>query len=455
MGVVQNNVANASTPGYVTQTPTLNAQPFDPADNLWGGVQAGAVQSSRNQYAEENVWNQNTLVGSSTQQASSLSALQNIFSVSGDTGIPAALSGLSSAFSAWSSTPSDTSAQQQVVFAAQGLAQAFNQAAAGVGQIESQTNQQLQSTVSQINQLTAQIAGINGQIRAGDAGDAGLQAQLYNSLETLSGLANIQVQTQSDGTVSVLMGGQMPLVLGTQQQTLWVSFGPGQSQANPGATPDATIQTDAGQDVTAEATGGQLGGLLQFRNTTLPSVIGDGSQQGSLNQLAQSIADGVNGVLESGQKLDGTAGVPLFTYAANSSTAVAQTFSVTSNLTGSDLAPIAPGPPPVANGAASTLANISSSTDPANQINGQTYTQFYAGIASAIGSQQASASAAQTSSTDLLTQAQNLRAQSSGVSLNDQAAYLMQYQQAYEASAQMITTVNSTLQYLMQVMVNA
>ena len=176
MAVVQNNVANASTPGYVTQSLTLNAQAFEPADNLWGGVQPGAIQSSRNQYAEENVWNQSTLLGSSKQQATSLSALQNIFNVAGDSGIPGALSGLSSAFSAWSSTPSDTTAQQQVVVAAQGLAQAFNQAASGVEQLRSQTDQQLQSTVTQINNVTAQIAGINGQIRTGSAGDAGLQA---------------------------------------------------------------------------------------------------------------------------------------------------------------------------------------------------------------------------------------------------------------------------------------
>ena len=64
MAVIQNNVVNASTPGYVTQTLTLNSQSFDPTENIFGGVEAGAVVSSRNQAAEENVWSHNTLLGS-------------------------------------------------------------------------------------------------------------------------------------------------------------------------------------------------------------------------------------------------------------------------------------------------------------------------------------------------------------------------------------------------------
>jgi flagellar hook-associated protein FlgK len=39
MGVIQNNVTNASTPGYVNQTLILNASAFDPTHGLIGGVQ--------------------------------------------------------------------------------------------------------------------------------------------------------------------------------------------------------------------------------------------------------------------------------------------------------------------------------------------------------------------------------------------------------------------------------
>lgn len=446
MAVIQNNVVNASTPGYVTQTLTLNAQPFDPSENIFGGVQAGAVVSSRNQAAEENVWTQNTLLGAATQESTGLSSLQNIIGISSDTGIPAALNSLYSAFSSWSDTPSSSTAQQQVLSSAQGVAQAFNSAATQVEQLEQQTDGQLQSTVSQINQLTSQIATYNGQIREGGQQDAGLHAQLYNALETLSGLVNIQVQTESDGTVSVTMNGQIPLVLGTTQEQLSVQYPAPSSETYAGAPANAQLVTKTGTDVTSDATGGQLGGLLQFRNTSLPSVIGNPSQQGSLNQLAQAFADQVNQLLTSGQTESGAAGVPLFSYSSSALTSAAATLSVIPTVTGSQLAAADASS---ANGTANQLAAISSSTNTADAVNGQTYTDFYGSMASSIGTAASTAATAQSTQSDLLSQAQSLRSQVSGVSLDDQAATLMQFQQAYEASAQMISVINTTMQYLM------
>ena len=324
MGVVQNNVANASTPGYVTQTLQLNAALFDPSSNFWGGVQAGNTQSDRNSFAENSVWAANQQVGSATQRASSLQALQSVFDVSGTSGIPGALSTLYSAFSAWSNSSGSSTAQQQVIAAAQGVAQAFNSAASSVGAIRTQTGQQTQSTVTAINNLTSQIASINGQIRAGGKDDGGLQAQLYSNLEQLSNLVDISAQTENDGTVSVLMDGQVPLVMG-QTQT-WLSVTAVNPTGSSSAPPDQQILTSNGDDVTSKTQGGQLGGLRQISNTVLPSLTGDPSQTGSLNQLAQSIADRVNSLLTNGQTSSGTPGMPLFAYSATSPTSVAQRF---------------------------------------------------------------------------------------------------------------------------------
>jgi flagellar hook-associated protein 1 len=450
MGVIQNNVANASTPGYVTQTLNLSASTFQPENNLWGGVQADGVQSARSQYAEQSVWNQNELLGAATAQASSLSSLQSVFDVTGKSGIPAALSGLFSAFSAWSASPTDATSQQQVLDVAQSVSQAFQQAASSIGQIESQTNQQIESTVDKINQLSSQIASINQQIRNGGTNDAGLQANLYNDLEQLSNLTSISVQVEGDGTATVLMGGQTPLVIGgtqTELQVQYVGSAGFPPPLFPNASPDVKITTASGQDVTSIITEGQLAGLVQFRNTTLPSVIGNQNQQGSLNQLAQAIADKVNGLLTSGQTASGNYGLPLFTYA---SARVAASLSVNPNITVSQLAAIQPANgsnAAVANGIASQLAQLANNS---SDINGMSFTNFYSSVASDVGAQASNASAAQQTQTDLLAQAQNMRAQISGVSLNDQAAQLVQFQQAYEAQSEMIQVITSTSNYFMQ-----
>lgn len=445
IGVIQNNVANASTPGYVTQTLTLNASAFDPSGNLWGGVQAGNTQSARNMFAEQSVWSANQQVGSATQQAASLQALQSNLDVSGTSGIPLALSNLYSAFSAWSTTPSSASAQQQVITAAQALAQQFNNAASNVATVRAQAGRQTQSVVTQINQLSSQIASINGQIRQGGQDDAGLQAQLYNNLEQLSNLVDITAQVQSDGTVSVLMDGQVPLVIGQTQTTLAAASSTAGTSST--AAPGQQITASSGQNVTAQAEGGQLGGLLQITNSVIPSLTGDASQQGSLNELAQGIADTVNNLLASGQTSSGAAGVPLFSYNAGSPTVVASTLSIDSGITASQLAAVDPGPPSVANGIANKLSQLQTNGAMAN---GTTFTDFYSSIASNVGSLESNASQAQQTQTQVLSQAQSARSQVSGVSLNEQAAALIQFQDEYQASAQVLSTINNTIQYLMQ-----
>jgi flagellar hook-associated protein 1 FlgK len=443
IGVIQNNVTNASTPGYVQQTPTLIASSFDPQSGSSGGVQFGPVQSSRNQFAEEAVRYQNALLGTATTATSSLNSLQQDFSVSGTSGIPSALSGLFSAFSSWATTPTDSTAQQSVITAAQQVAQEFNNAAGAVAQAASSTTQQLQSTVGQINALTAQIQQINVQIRNGDKGDAGLDAQLNNALESLSNLVGIDVHYQSDGTATVLMGGQTPLVIGATQNQLSVTPFVPANPANVDAPPTATITLADGTDVTSTVTQGQLAGLLTFNNQTLPSVQGDSSQAGGLNQLAQAFASAVNGLVTP------ASGIPLFTTTGGVTNAAAS-LAVNPNMTAATLVASSAS---ASNGTADALAQLGSPTYTDATL-GSGYTAFYSGIGSSIGQQESTASANQTTQQGLLTQAQNMRSQVSGISLDQAATQLIQFQSAYSASAQTVVTINNMLTALVDMTQN-
>src|SRR5208337_37569 len=68
--VVQNNITNSSTPGYATQSLNMVAQPFDVASGLAGGVAAQGLESSRDEYAEEEVRRQLQSLGTYETQAS-------------------------------------------------------------------------------------------------------------------------------------------------------------------------------------------------------------------------------------------------------------------------------------------------------------------------------------------------------------------------------------------------
>lgn len=444
IGVVQSNVSNSSTPGYAAQRVNL-------VDTVLGGVAAGPIGDSRSYAAEQSVWNQNAPLGAATAQASNLASIQSHFDVTGQSGIPAALSRLYSSFSSFSTSPSDTTVRNSVISAAQQVVQTVNQLATRIQASVQDVNQQLASSVSQANQLTSKIVAINVQIRNGGSA-TGLQTQLYNALQQLSNLTTISVHVELNGTATVLMNGQVPLVVGDTQTQLQVAYPSSSTPAVSGGMPTAHIETARGQDVTDLASGGQLGGLLQVRNSTLPSLIGDENQQGSINQLAQGFADRVNSILTAGQVSAGPPaiwGSPLFSYDASHPTAIASSLSLDPNITASGLAAIQPGPPAVSNGTAAQLAGLQAPSSSADMINGLSYTDFYSKIATDVGTKASDASEAQSTQTDLLNQADSLRTQLSGVSLDDQAAQLLQYQQAYEASSKMITVVNDMMQTLM------
>src|SRR4051812_5879645 len=82
--VTQNNVANASTPGFAKQSLTLSAMSFDSLSGSSGGVTAGELKSSRDEYAEQTVRRQTSSLGAFEQRVSSLTALNGSFDVSGD-----------------------------------------------------------------------------------------------------------------------------------------------------------------------------------------------------------------------------------------------------------------------------------------------------------------------------------------------------------------------------------
>jgi flagellar hook-associated protein 1 len=115
---------------------------------------------------------------------------------------------------------------------------------------------------------------------------------------------------------------------------------------------------------------------------------------------------------------------------------------VSSTITPSQLAAISPGPPEVSNGVPLALSQLADPTSTSDEINGLSYTQYYAGMASNAGTLVDNANAQLQTQQSAVAQAQNVRQQMSGVSLDQEATILLQYQQAYQASSQLVSVLN-------------
>jgi flagellar hook-associated protein 1 FlgK len=458
LGVIQNNVNNASTPGYAEQQLNLEAMPLDVAGGLAGGLTSAGLNNSRDQYAEEAVQSQTQALGLYTAQAQNTSSIQSYFDVTGTGGVSAALSGLFQSFSAWSASPSDSTARQNVLAAANTVAQSFQGLAHSLTQTAGQIDGQVSATVTQINTIATQIQQYNVQRLKNPTPDPGADAQLYSSLQNLAQLTNFSTVTQSDGTVTVLLAGGTPLVVGNQQNNLSSSASVDTQPAPKYAQslPTAHILDAQGNDITSEINSGQLGGLLDTRNRVLGGILGDSQQQGTLNQLAQGLADTVNKILQSGtvsSAAGAASGAPLFTYDTSNLATTAATLTVNPAITADQLAPVDSSGN--ANGNANALAALENATGTQGTIGGVSYLQYFGQIAANTGQENQTATNNEQMQQQVTAQAKTLRDQVSGVSLDKEASALLQFQQAYQATAQVLTVLDNLGKDLMNLIVPA
>ncbi len=82
-------------------------------------------------------------------------------------------------------------------------------------------------------------------------------------------------------------------------------------------------------------------------------------------------------------------------------------------------------------------------------VNGQSVNNAYAALIADVGTRAQAADSAKTQSKRLLDNATAAREAESGVNLDEEAAHLLQYQQAYQASAKLMATAQSMFEALM------
>jgi flagellar hook-associated protein 1 FlgK len=95
-------------------------------------------------------------------------------------------------------------------------------------------------------------------------------------------------------------------------------------------------------------------------------------------------------------------------------------------------------------GSNGNLANFASIHDQGLTAS-TTPSDYYSGVIFNLGNDIANGSAELQSSQLVLQQLQDQRGSISGVSLDEEAAHMVQYQRAYEAAARMVTTVDQML----------
>jgi flagellar hook-associated protein 1 FlgK len=424
LNVTSNNIANASTPGYSREVVDLSEQVPNTIGNLtFGtGVTLQNIRSIRDQLLSMQIAEQTTQQNGAQTQLNALQQVQGLFS-DPTQGIGANLTAFFNSISQLSTNPTDTAQRQAVITAAQNLVGSFNQSAQSLTQIQSNLNQSVSQTVGQINSLTRQIAQLNakvGQMQQLGQDPGSFLDQENQLINQLSQLTNIS-EIRTEHGLTLTTGNGTALVVGNQSFDLTVGNGPTGMQ-------DVFAQ---GQDITATIHGGSLGGAIQVRDQDIPGILNQ------LNTLASDFANTFNAAQAMGFDLNGNAGQALFTFnsggpAASLALATTDPNAIAASSDGT----------PGSNGNIANLMAVENQPLPS----GQTPTDTYATIVSQSGNLAAQSQADLQASTASLNHLNDQLGALSGVSINEETANLLNYQNAFSAAARVFTTVDQLTQ---------
>lgn len=310
--VTGNNIANASTPGYNRET-VIQAE-STPQGFGYGFLGSGvSVSTVQRMYSSFTTQQTNSAQANSSGLTTYYNQMQQIDNMLGDTtsGLSPDMQSFFSGVQTVAANPSLLSSRQAMLSDAQTMASQFQGMGAQLDQMNQSINTQIQTSVGSINSIAAQIAQLNGAIA--DA-QSSTQQQPPNALldqrDQLVSQLNQQVAAtvvqDGNGNYNIYIGNGQALVTGQASYQLSTA----QSALNP--TQLAVAYTANGKTATlpdSALSGGQLGGVLSFRDQSLNSA------QNQLGLLAIGLGTAFNNQQALGLDLNGNPGKALFTVA--------------------------------------------------------------------------------------------------------------------------------------------
>jgi flagellar hook-associated protein 1 len=310
LDVTSNNIANAATPGYSVENINLTPQPGQSTAGgfLGSGVAVQGIARAYSELLAQQVRSSQSSYSSYNTLATQAAQIDNMLS-SSNTGLTASLQSFVNALQTLSTSPSSTAARQALLSQAQALAQQINSYNSQIQTYGSDLEQQIAADIGQVNSVASSIAKLNTQI-ASDLASGKTPNQLMDQrdqlVDQLSRYVSVTTSTQSDGSMNVYIGSGQSLVTGGVPQQLAAI----PNQYNPTVSDIGVTSAGGTTDVTAEISGGELGGLIASRSQVLDPA------QNALGLVSVGLATIMNQQQASGMDLTGAQGQPMFAVGA-------------------------------------------------------------------------------------------------------------------------------------------
>jgi flagellar hook-associated protein 1 len=428
IAVVNDNIANVNTEGYSRKRVIFASS--KPEYYTFGSIGTGAhvsrVESIRNGFLDARILGELQLRGSLAGQKFALEQVEAILYNEGRPGISDQISRFFNSFSELASNPASLASRQVVLGEGAKLATSIASAYQSLSSLRQDNRVEARNAAEQVNLILEQIARLNLELsplisQGQDGGSLADQRQvLMNRLAEQMDFVSYRTES---GSMTITTSGGVPLVIGAEFSQLRVD------ESNSGFKIEVQ-----GTDITSQLTGGKLAAYVELDNKTLPGYLA------ALDSLAQSIADQVNTVHRQGVALDGqTTDQDFFTYDPLNA---AQTLMVA--LTGAELvAAGSAGSGPADGTFAQRIADLRDL--PVAALGNNTFSSYYSELIFQIGLDSRYVNDSLATQDKIILQLQNQRDSVSGVSLDEEAISLIEYQRAYQASSRFIMVVNQLL----------
>jgi flagellar hook-associated protein 1 len=441
VAVTSHNIANVNTPGFSRQKVQLSAAAPDEGYlstgiNIGTGVSVDGIKGSRDQFIATRLQTETATNGRLTAERDTLIPVEVALNESDRGGIGSALKGFFGAFRDLEANPTSTALRASIVEKGNTLASAFHTTRARLVEIQQQSDQDVRATVNTVNDLAEKVAQLNAQIRVAESNNVNssdLVDERSVAINQIAELTGARSTTNSDGSVTLTLGDGKALVYADQASKLTTANTP----------PDglATVSIDGQVAVVSD---GKLRGLQN-------AITGIGDQIQTLDNLAASIAGRVNAVHSSGADLNGNAGGAFFATPV-SGPVTAENFDVAAALK-TDSRRVVASASGVGGGDGSIARNVAELLSDTTSVVGSTtgsYTNIFAALVSDAGAAVKAADDELITQSAILAQTQAQRDSISGVSLDEEAINLLQYQKAYEAAARFLRVADEMTQTILQ-----
>lgn len=464
LNVIGNNISNVNTEGYSRQSTESIIRGMQRSGSLASGIGSTVdrISAAREQLTDELLTRQMGKHAYQEELAAGLNELEALMAETDGSGISNRLNEFFSALEAAVARPSDIGTRQELLGVADQLAAELRNRDGDLYDMQLQTNEDLVLITEEVNEITARIESLNRKIASQVSPANDLIDQRYAEINRLSELVSVETFTLENNMVQVNIKGPNMILVGREMRN--------ELDVTPNAANNAIYDvtlTHKGntQIITSDISGGKLGAKLQLRDTDIQDL------RDNLDALAAGIIVAFNDVHNTGFDLNGNTGLDFFE--PDNATVLGATAIGTVDpdryrgLAGSirlsdDVLDVNGDPDPTRvalsgaagevgdNSIAIAMANLKDDTnlidldrdgDPSNDDT-ENFQKFFGQTMTHVGRITRSANDGLDTQIALLDQAESRRQQISGVSLDEEAVYLSQFQRAFEASSRYLNVIN-------------